>query len=298
MPTSRDVLRLLEGVCRDLDGDLSLESLASRAGWSPFHLHRAFRRTAGETPKRYTQRLRLERAAAELATGDAAVLEIALAAGFGSHEVFTRAFRRHFGRTPTQYGVGARAIPPGHRERHRQAITGAGPCMHLFRMSTDTHRRATVSTSSIERRDIEPRPILFVRRRVARTVIAATTGDCLGKVFAHSQAAGLALAGPPVSRYPEAGPGLITIEVGMPLAAPGAGAGAVEAGSLNGGAVAMAVHVGSYDSLGETYAAIERWIAEQGHRPGGSPWEVYVTDPAEHPDPADWKTEVYWPLAP
>ena len=48
----------------DLDDDESLDALAARAGWSRFHFHRAFRAVTGETPKRYTLRLRLERAAA------------------------------------------------------------------------------------------------------------------------------------------------------------------------------------------------------------------------------------------
>jgi hypothetical protein len=28
----------------------------------------------------------------------------------------------------------------------------------------------------------------------------------------------------------------------------------------------------------------------------GAAWEVYVTDPADYPDPKDWKTELLWPL--
>ncbi len=38
-------------------------------------------------------------------------------------------------------------------------------------------------------------------------------------------------------------------------------------------------------------------MEENGLRPAGAPWEWYVTDPAEHPDPADWRTEIYWPAA-
>jgi AraC family transcriptional regulator len=153
-----------------------------------------------------------------------------------------------------------------------------------------------VPTPSIERRDVEPRPILFIRRTVARAEIAAAIGDCLGRVFTHCQTAGIPLAGPPFSRYPAAGPGLVTLEVGMPLAVAAAGVGEIEAGTLQGGPVAFAVHAGSYDRLADTYAAIERWIGEQRYRPGGAPWEVYLTNPAEYPDPADWRTEIYWPL--
>jgi hypothetical protein len=34
-----------------------------------------------------------------------------------------------------------------------------------------------------------------------------------------------------------------------------------------------------------------------GYRPGGAPWESYVTDPGEFPDSKDWRPEIYWPLA-
>jgi hypothetical protein len=30
--------------------------------------------------------------------------------------------------------------------------------------------------------------------------------------------------------------------------------------------------------------------------PSGAPWESYLTDPGQHPDPKDWKTEVFWPI--
>ena len=30
--------------------------------------------------------------------------------------------------------------------------------------------------------------------------------------------------------------------------------------------------------------------------PGDGPWEVYLADPGRVPDPADWLTEVVWPL--
>lgn len=46
----------------------------------------------------------------------------------------------------------------------------------------------------------------------------------------------------------------------------------------------------------DTYAAMERWMDANGYRPGGAPWESYVTDPGECPDVNDWRTEVYWPL--
>src|SRR5689334_22223800 len=122
---SRDFLYLLQEIGNRLDKDLSLEALARRAGWSPFHLHRTFSRLAGETPKQHTQRLRLTRAAARLVTGKETVLEIAIDSGFASHEVFTRAFRRQFGRSPAQYRLMAfKGVSDADRARHL-ALTGS-----------------------------------------------------------------------------------------------------------------------------------------------------------------------------
>ncbi|MGH9147242.1 MAG: helix-turn-helix transcriptional regulator, partial [Vicinamibacterales bacterium] len=103
MPSKRELLQVLREVRRRHDAGLTLEQLAERAGWSPFDLHRTFSEMVGETPKGYSLRLRLERAAARLVSTRDSVLDIALATGFRSHEVFTRAYRRQFGQTPASY---------------------------------------------------------------------------------------------------------------------------------------------------------------------------------------------------
>jgi len=145
-------------------------------------------------------------------------------------------------------------------------------------------------------RTLQPQPALIIRSRVPRDEIAATIGQNLGKIVPYALGAGGALAGQPFARYPEYGPGMITMEVGMPLVQPVNGSGEIETYTLPAGLTAVAVHGGPYDKLPETFAAFEKWIAAQGHACTGPPWEVYVTDPAEHPDTADWRTEIYWPV--
>jgi AraC family transcriptional regulator len=298
MPSEHDILQLLRHVRRHLDADVSLERLAARAGWSPFHFHRAFRAVTGETPKQYTVRLRLERAAARLLTRGDAIATIAAAVGFGSHAVFTRAFRRHFRCTPAQYRArGKRHLTPASRRRHADVIDTAGPCIQLFHLPTRRRRRLFMAMLSIERRELKAQPILFVRLRTARHELAQAIGAGVGKVYTFAQQAGVALAGHPFTRYLSAGPGLLTIEVGFHVSAPAPGEGDVEACQLPGGPAVVAVHGGSYEQLAETYAAAERWMEENALRPADAPWEWYITDPAEHPDPADWRTHVFWPVA-
>jgi AraC family transcriptional regulator len=297
------ILALLRRVQSRLDQDLSLGALASAARRSPFELHRAFRRVVGETAKQYTLRLRLDRAAAELLAGRRTILDLALASGFESHEVFTRAFRRRFGMSPRDYrgrGLAVGDRPDGGHPlaaRHAEVVRRTAPCIGLHHLRTqDSGRNHMTVSVTVSRRELASQAALVIRRRIQASEIAATLGEILPRVFTHAQRAGIPLAGPPFARYLSVGRGLMTIEAGMAIAVPAAGEGEIEAIELPGGPAAFAVHAGPYDSLSETHAAIEAWIESGGHRSRGAPWEVYVTDPADHPDPADWRTEVFWPL--
>jgi AraC family transcriptional regulator len=302
MAPNQTFLKLLSYINRRIDGGVSLHAVAERAGLSPFQLHREFRRTTGETLKQYTLRLQLERAAALLASSDESIRSIALKSGFASHEVFIRAFRRQFGTSPLKYRQGAlKNATLAERRRHRQLTKSIGPCIRFFHCPLYKHfgpkSLHAMPTLSIVRKQIAPQHILYIRRRIAPSELPQTLGECFGKLFTHATQAGLPIAGWPICRYVSTGLGLWTIDPAVPLAAPASANGEIQADVLPGGWVALGVHAGSYDQLPDTNAAIERWIDANGYRADGPTWEHYITDPAEHPDPADWRTEVYWPLA-
>ena len=295
-----EILYLLRDLHRRLDTNLSLGSIARRAGKSRFQVHRDFSRLLGETPRQFIERLRLEQAAARLIGTKESVFDIALGAGFSNHEVFTRAFRRKFGCTPVRYRSTARPqASAATRARHMMLTTAIGPCVHLFHLPLrHPTRKSPMPTISVTRQQYPGQNILLIRRSIPRPELQAMLSECFGKLFAHGAKAGLPIAGWPVARYLSVGPGLWTVEAAMPLAAPASGEGEMESGTLPAGPAALGIHAGPYEQLPETYAAIEKWMAANGVRAGGAPWESYVTDPAQHPDPADWRTEVYWPLAP
>lgn len=79
---------------------LRLDDVARSCGLSKFHLARAFGTVTGMSVMAYVRARRLSEAARTLAAGDANILTVALDAGYGSHEAFTRAFRDRFGITP------------------------------------------------------------------------------------------------------------------------------------------------------------------------------------------------------
>lgn len=152
-------------------------------------------------------------------------------------------------------------------------------------------------TSAITRTDVPAQPILFIRRSIERSEIADTITDCLEALASYSKSSGLEPCGPPFSRYPEMREKRITIEIGMPFPTPVPGHGEIEPGFLQSGPAALAIHEGNYDRLEETYEAMADWILANRMSRVGAPWESYVTDPEQLPDPADWRTEVYWPIA-
>ena len=84
----------------DLDGRLDLQDIADACGLSRFGMARAFVVATGWPVMRYAKARRLSRAARRLADGAQDILGLALEAGYGSHEAFTRAFREQFGITP------------------------------------------------------------------------------------------------------------------------------------------------------------------------------------------------------
>lgn len=89
-----------------LDQELRLHELARSCHLSPFHLHRHFRRTFGETPQAYRRRHRLERAARALRNSGRPITEIALDAGFSSLGSFSSLFKRRYGASPLNYRRG------------------------------------------------------------------------------------------------------------------------------------------------------------------------------------------------
>jgi len=82
------------------DNELSLETMAEHAGVSRSHLSRLFPVATGLQLSTYLRGRRLTEAAKELVNGAPDILNVALDAGYGSHEAFTRAFRDQFGLTP------------------------------------------------------------------------------------------------------------------------------------------------------------------------------------------------------
>jgi transcriptional regulator GlxA family with amidase domain len=100
---NRRMLRARDAMDRDFAMPLDVGRLASIAVVSEAHFIRTFRATFGETPHRYLQRRRIERAMYLLRTTDRSVTAICMEVGFASLGTFSRTFNDIVGETPTRF---------------------------------------------------------------------------------------------------------------------------------------------------------------------------------------------------
>jgi transcriptional regulator GlxA family with amidase domain len=107
--SNRRMLRARDAMDRAYAEPLDIPALAGIAYVCPAHFIRTFRATFGETPHRYLQRRRVERAMFLLRESDRSVTDVCLAVGFSSLGTFSRTFRDIIGESPTAYR--RRAVP-------------------------------------------------------------------------------------------------------------------------------------------------------------------------------------------
>jgi AraC-like DNA-binding protein len=111
--TNRAMLRARDAMDRDYAKPLNVPALAKIAYASPAHFSRTFRQTFGETPHRYLQRRRVERAMALLVQTEVSVTDICFDVGFNSLGTFSRTFTDVVGMSPSKFRAGhhAKAVP-------------------------------------------------------------------------------------------------------------------------------------------------------------------------------------------
>lgn len=259
------LLPLLVHIQAHLEDDLSLAALSRKAGLSPFHLQRRFKAAIGETPKAYTERLRLERAAFRLLVHDSNVLDIALECGFQSHETFLRAFRRRFGRAPSDYREWVRNQLATWRETAPEDCAEDAPAFEISATKVIPFR---------------PLHLAFRRHVGPYESVPESLFDDL-----EDWAARRGLQGPPVwmgighDAPGTTPPERLRFDAALVVPGPFAADGTIGYQVLSGGPFAVTTHVGPYETLAAAYGAIfQRLLALPGYQLVGLPAvEIYHT---------------------
>lgn len=145
--------------------------------------------------------------------------------------------------------------------------------------------------------DLKPQDLAVVRARVAMSEIASVYERAYRAVIAAVGQQGLTCTGPAIGYYPAGIGEVMDVEAGFPTDRPIAPTAEVVPSRLPSGRAACTLHVGSYDTLAQTWGELFAWIQEQGLTPGQGLWECYITDPSQEPDSSRWQTQLFAALA-
>jgi AraC family transcriptional regulator len=104
MNYERQLQEVIDYIGKHVDEKLTLDQLSGIACFSKYHFHRLFTAFIGLSLQQYIRWLRLKRAAHQLIVEkDKSIIDIAMGAGFESHEAFTRAFKKSCGVNPSEF---------------------------------------------------------------------------------------------------------------------------------------------------------------------------------------------------
>ncbi|MEO7084797.1 MAG: AraC family transcriptional regulator [Gemmatimonadaceae bacterium] len=280
--------RVLEHVDRHLDAALELSTLAAVANFSPFHFHRLFSAWTGETVGDYLRRRRLEVGALRLVSQPGTtVLQVALSVGFGSSEAFARAFKVHFGASPTAWRARERKHRnPDQMKRNPDQESRAGSAH--FPTSPSNHREVVMKVTLIERK---PANIAYMRHVGAygepiskfwQTVVAPWMGT--NNLFGHVRY-GIShddpgIASPERARY----------DAGVEVDSNFSGTGDYHTTLIPGGRYACAHFSGTTaDIVGAWAKLLREWLPESGMQLDSRPFFEYYDQNAKF----DPKTGVF-----
>lgn len=101
--TKREIQRTIAFLNDNMNQDITLAQAAEHVGFSPSHLHRAFKAATGERLHEHLIRIRLERAKTLLKATNLTVSEIAIEVGFSDQGHLARQFRRAFQSSPSEF---------------------------------------------------------------------------------------------------------------------------------------------------------------------------------------------------
>jgi len=174
-------------------------------------------------------------------------------------------------------------------ERHRRILS------FLERLIS---RKEGVMPYEVQVKEVPSQHVAAVKKHTSLATIGQDIGNGIREIWEAVAPRGSAVAGPPFlimfDAIDEETEG--DIEICVPVPSPFEGDGGVYGREVEAVTAATTVHRGPYDQVGPAYHTVTGWIQEHGHEIAGPPREVYLTDPQETTDPADYLTEIVFPI--
>lgn len=184
---------------------------------------------------------------------------------------------------------------------------------HLSRMEAQLERTRDVVASlrellspaaplTVAYRTVAPLPVLALTDMVSTENCGAWLADAYDRLYAAAKAAGITATGPSGATYAreffEDEVGEVVAFVPVPDAASALTFTDVEQRDLPGGRFAVTVHAGPFDDFDRTYGALGSHVARNDSGLPDPIRELYVVGEDETDDPANYRTDIYWPIRP
>ena len=127
MENEETIKKVMKYIDENIDGSITAEELAGVAQYSFYHFCHLFSAFTGCSVAAYLRRRRMELAALDLLEGSS-VTSVSVKRGFETPSGFAKAFRRHYGMSPTEY-----KRKGGHKmelkTQQMEAFTAVGYCL-------------------------------------------------------------------------------------------------------------------------------------------------------------------------
>ncbi|MBN1446481.1 MAG: AraC family transcriptional regulator [Bacteroidetes bacterium] len=293
--------RVIDHIEAHLDEQLSLEALASVAHFSPYHFHRVFHAMVGETLNRFIQRVRCERAAAQLVGNPGkSIGAIALDCGYSSSQTFARAFREQFGMSASAWREACleddRNMSNTLRKiRNTERKIGNAPVAGYHHIASDSSStRSNIMTQRIQPTvtvsDFPETTVAYLRHIGPYQADAELFGRLFGRLFQWAGPRGLLGKDTKVMSIYHDDPNLtapekLRTDVCITVAPDTPVDGEIGRLSIPAGRYAFARVEVTSDQFGEAWDAVcGGWLPDSGYEPAdGLSFEIYHNDYREHP---------------
>jgi AraC family transcriptional regulator len=274
---ARRISLAMNYISRNLERELPLEEIAREAAFSSFHFHRIFKAVTGETVSEFVRRLRLETAANKLLTARAMpITEIACACGFSSSQNLAKAFRQHFGQSPTEF----RNSKLGNTDRNLEDVLAAVMAQSPPRSTTGIGMKAEI-------KQLPDYTVAFVRK--LGPYGKETAGQAFAELMQWAGPKGYLATGKVIGVYwdnPEVTPpekcrtdACISVPPGTPHD------GQVGIQNIPGGPHAVCSFEIAPEDFSRAWEEAFAWFVANGHECADRPsFELYHNTPDRHPE--------------
>jgi effector-binding domain-containing protein len=140
--------------------------------------------------------------------------------------------------------------------------------------------------------------VVSVRGRATPEDVGSFVERAFDELFGYLGELDVLPAGPPLAVYHGGGAEdtSLDVEACVPVSQAVLPRGRIAVHELAAATVAATLHSGPYEEERPAYRALLTWMEEHGHGPAGPPRELYLVNPGDTDDPAEYRTEIAWPI--